>query len=62
MFRLNALAYPDAAGCYDSLGAAYRALGDREAAIHVYKKALELDPELVNAAEAFRLLERSDQN
>ncbi len=61
VFQLNALAYPEEANCYDSLGAAYRALGDQDAAIRNYKRALELDPEFVNAAEALLQLERPRQ-
>jgi tetratricopeptide (TPR) repeat protein len=56
VFKLNAAAFPRSANVWDSLGEAYRARGDAEAAIRSYQKALELDPSLRSAVEALRIL------
>jgi cyclase len=42
---------------HQDLGAAYRALGDTEQAVHQYRKVLELDPENTAAAQALKELE-----
>lgn len=57
LFRLNTEMFPDSANTYDSLGEAYMAQGDREAAIANYRKSLALDPDNGNAT---RMLERLD--
>ncbi len=44
VFKLNALAYPDDANTYDSLGEGYLRNGDRELAIEALRKALALNP------------------
>jgi CubicO group peptidase (beta-lactamase class C family) len=44
VFKLNVAAYPDSGNCYDSLGEAYLASGDKKLALLNYKKSVELDP------------------
>jgi hypothetical protein len=56
VLRLNAEVYPESANCYDSLGEAYAAAGDRERALANYEKALSLNPENVGAMEMLRWL------
>ena len=56
VFELNADAHPQSANAYDSLGEAYVARGDREAAIRSYEKALRLDPNMRTAVEALETL------
>ena len=56
VLRLNAQAFPASANVHDSLGEAYAAAGDREAAIRSYERALEIDPKSASAAEALRKL------
>jgi tetratricopeptide (TPR) repeat protein len=59
IFRLAAEASPRSANAFDSLGEAYAAAGDREAAIGAYEKALALDPELDSARDAVTKLRRA---
>jgi tetratricopeptide (TPR) repeat protein len=56
VFRLNAEAFPESANAHDSLGEAYAARGDREAAIRSYEQALRLEPASSSAADALRRL------
>jgi CubicO group peptidase (beta-lactamase class C family) len=49
LFELNVREYPDAWNPYDSLGDAYVAAGDREAAVRAYSRSLELNPQNENA-------------
>jgi CubicO group peptidase (beta-lactamase class C family) len=58
IFKLNVEAYPQNANPHDSLGEAYRKLGQRELALASYRKALELDPKLTSAAQAVMELEK----
>lgn len=44
IFKLNAEAFPNSGNCYDSLGEAYLASGDKKLALLNYKKSVELDP------------------
>lgn len=53
-FRRNTELFPESANTYDSLGEAYLESGDRETAIRLYRRALEVDASFRNAA---RMLE-----
>lgn len=55
VFELNLSRFPEDANCYDSLAEAHLVGGDRERAIELYRKALEVDPEFENSR---RMLER----
>jgi CubicO group peptidase (beta-lactamase class C family) len=55
VFELNLSHFPQDANCYDSLAEAHLAAGDRERAIALYRKALEIDPGFENSR---RMLER----
>ena len=57
IFRLNTELYPQSGNAYDSLGEAYLSLGDKEHARQSYAKALEVQPDYVNALGARKLLE-----
>jgi CubicO group peptidase (beta-lactamase class C family) len=59
IFKLNVEAYPKSANVYDSLGAAYRAAGERELAIQNYRRALELNPKSATALKALKELEET---
>ncbi len=56
IFKLNAETYPQSANVYDSLGEAYMINGDRELAVRNYQRAVELNPQNANAAEALKRL------
>ncbi|MEJ2545043.1 MAG: tetratricopeptide repeat protein, partial [Calditrichaceae bacterium] len=49
----------DEANPYDSLGDAYRAAGDTDAAIAQYKKALEIDPKMKTSREKLEKLQKN---
>ena len=55
VFRLNVDRFPANANAYDSLAEAYLTKGDREEAIEMYRKALEVDPTFENSQ---RMLEQ----
>jgi CubicO group peptidase (beta-lactamase class C family) len=55
VFELNIHKYPAEANAYDSLAEAYLTRGDREEAVKMYRKALEVDPAFENSQ---RMLER----
>jgi tetratricopeptide (TPR) repeat protein len=57
LFRLNTKLFPDAAGVYESLGDAYRTLGDKKAASGCYEKALQLNPGDRGVEEKLKRLE-----
>ena len=44
IFKLNVAAFPNSGNCYDSLGEAYLASGDKKLALLNYKKSVDLDP------------------
>ena len=46
---LNTELFPDSANTWDSLAEITLHKGDRERAVELYRKALEVDPELSNA-------------
>jgi tetratricopeptide (TPR) repeat protein len=50
IFELNVEAYPESWNVYDSLGEAHMVRGDRDRAIELYRRSLELNPENGNAA------------
>jgi tetratricopeptide repeat protein len=52
MFRINVDLYPDSWNVYDSLGEGLLALGERDEAIAMYEKALEINPESQPTMEA----------
>ena len=56
ILKLNVSLYPKAWGTYDGLGEAYKAVGDKVAAIKNYKRSLELDSTNQNAVEHLRKL------
>ena len=56
VFRLNTKAFPNSANVWDSYGEALLEMGDRDAAIAAYRKALSLNPQLNGAAEALARL------
>ena len=56
ILKLNAMAYPESANVYDSLGEAYMVSGDKDKAAENYKKSLELNPENENAKEKLKQL------
>ncbi len=56
VFKLNVEAYPQSANAYDSLGEAYMTSGDKEFAIRNYQRAVELDPQNINAVEMLKKL------
>lgn len=58
IFRLNVEAYPKSANPHDSLGEAYRKLGQRDLALASYRRALEVDPTFDSAARAIKELEQ----
>ncbi len=55
-FILNTKNYPDSFNAFDSLGEAYKALGDKEKATSSYRKSLELNPENTHAFERIKQL------
>jgi tetratricopeptide (TPR) repeat protein len=56
LFKLNVMAYPEAANTYDSLGEAYMVKGEKELAIKNYNKSLELNPDNENAKDKLKEL------
>lgn len=56
LLQLNTEEYPSSANARARLAAAYAADGNRESAIANYEKALELNPNLTQAAEALKKL------
>lgn len=55
VFEINTETFPLSANAWDSLGEATMRKGDKESAIHCYRKSLRLDPGNDNAA---RMIER----
>ena len=60
VFKLNTAAFPDSPNTWDSLGEAYWLLGDREAALAQYRKALEIDPDFTHATEMIARIEAEE--
>jgi tetratricopeptide (TPR) repeat protein len=55
VFELNLSRFPQDPNCYDSLAEAHLTAGDKDKAIELYRKALEVDPAFDNSK---RMLER----
>ena len=55
VFKLNVSHFPEDPNAYDSLAEGYLTRGDREEAIRMYRKALEVDPAFENSRQ---MLER----
>jgi Flp pilus assembly protein TadD len=51
VLELNTRLFPESANTYDSLGEACMLSGDRDRAMRLYEKALELNPGSANARE-----------
>jgi len=56
VFKLNVEDYPQSWNTYDSLGEAYLAAGNKELAIHNYRKSVELNPSNAGGIEALKKL------
>ncbi len=56
VFELNLSRFPDDPNCYDSLAEAHLTAGDRDKAIELYRKALELDPTFENSRRMLKEL------
>ncbi|MBZ4420853.1 serine hydrolase domain-containing protein [Myxococcus sp. RHSTA-1-4] len=59
IFKLNVEMFPNSGNPHDSLGEAYLVSGNKEQALVNYRRALELDPSNVNAAETVKRLEKA---
>ena len=59
-FTLNTGAFPDSANVYDSLAEAWLNQGDKDKAAELYRRALEVDPGFLNAAEMLKELEAEE--
>jgi len=59
VFELNVERYPDSWNVYDSLGEAHATKGNRERAIELYRRSLELNPDNTNATQALERLTAS---
>jgi tetratricopeptide (TPR) repeat protein len=58
MFQMNVDAYPTSANTYDSLADAQLAAGNRDEALRLAQKALEVLPSDTNAPPEFKQLVR----
>ena len=56
IFKLNTELFPNIANCWDSLGEALAMSKNKSEAIKAYKKALELNPDMDTALQAFQKL------
>lgn len=57
VFELNAESYPDSFNVWDSLAEAHKAAGNRERALALYRKSLEINPGNGNAKKMLEELE-----
>jgi len=57
LLELNTELFPRSANAWDSLGEITLYLGDKNRAIDLYKKALEIDPASTNAAEQIEVIQ-----
>jgi len=58
IFELNAERHPESWNAWDSLAEGHMAAGDREAAIEMYQKSLDLNPENTSAKDKLAELRR----
>ncbi|MDJ0698833.1 MAG: hypothetical protein QNJ07_03170 [Woeseiaceae bacterium] len=58
LLEINTELFPDSANTWDSLAEVTLYLGDKERAVELYRKALEVDPGFVNAAEKIEAIQR----
>ena len=56
VFELNVERYPGSWNVYDSLGEAYAVKGDRERAVELYRRSIELNPGNTNGVQALERL------
>ena len=56
VFELNVERFPGSWNVYDSLGEAYAVKGDRERAVELYRRSLELNPGNTNGVQALERL------
>ena len=59
VLKKNVELFPTVANAFDSLGLIYERLGNKEAAITNYRKALELDESFTSAKEGIERLSTS---
>ena len=57
IFKINVQAFPNSSNVYDSYGEALLKSGDKEKAIEMYEKSIEIDPENVNGAKILEKLQ-----
>ena len=62
VFQKNVLEHPQSSNVYDSLGAAYAKVGQKDLAIQNYEKSLQLDPNNNNAVERLKKLKGEAMN
>lgn len=60
LLELNTELFPDSANTWDSLAELALFLGEKERAIDLYRKALEVDPGFVNAAEKIKSIQSTE--
>ncbi len=58
IFKLNISDFPNSANTYDSLAETYLAIGEKELALKLYKKALEVDSNYPNAKAATEVVKK----
>jgi glyoxylase-like metal-dependent hydrolase (beta-lactamase superfamily II) len=56
VFQLNVERFPNSWNVYDSLGEAYAVKGDRQRAVELYRRSLELNPDNTNGVQALERL------
>ena len=57
LFNLNVELYPKSANVYDSLAEAHMLKGNKETAIKLYKRSLELNPQNSNAVRQIKKMQ-----
>jgi tetratricopeptide (TPR) repeat protein len=57
LLEVNTELFPESASAWDSLAEVTLYVGDRERALDLYRKALQVDPEFANAAEQIEALQ-----